>query len=222
MNSSYRDVDASLQHEAAVDGNGIAYRVAIAADSRFIASMIELSSDGIAGLEWAEESRVSPGLNALDIGERNYASEEGDFSFRNCIIAGLDKPVGMILSFPMTRQNMSADARPPPYRPDDIYAPYKYLEAEDSWYICGVAILPDYRKMGIGAQLIKLAIEQGRDRGFENTSLIAMEEKSGLIAYYQSLGFKVTRTAPIVEHPAIRARGNALLMETRPEPVSTQ
>ena len=43
-----------------------------------------------------------------------------------------------------------------------------------------------------------------------------MAEKAGLIAYYQSLGFHITRRAPIVEHPMIDARGEALLMETRP------
>ena len=103
------------------DADDIVYRPAVAADSRFIAGMIELSSDGIASLEWQEESERTPGLSALDIGARQYASAEGDYSYRNC-----------------------------------------------------------------------------------------------LIAFYESLGFVVTRRAPIVEHPGIRASGDAVLMETRP------
>ncbi len=196
--------------------NDVRYRPAVAGDSRFIASMIELSSDGIASLEWQQKSVDSPGLSALDIGSRQYAKGEGDYSYRNCVMAETDKPIGMILSFPITEDNLSIDAKPPPYSPDDIYAPYKYLEALDSWYICGVAMLPEYRKQGIGRHLILQSIERGQQRGFVNTSLVAMAEKQGLIAFYQSLGFGITRTAPIVEHPGIRASGDAVLMETRP------
>lgn len=198
------------------DADDLVYRPAVAADSRFIASMIELSSDGIASLEWQEESERTSGLSALDIGARQYASAEGDYSYRNCLIADAGAPAGMILSFSITAENLSADAKPPPYTADDIYAPYKYLEAVDSWYICGVAVVPEYRKLGIGKRLIELSIEQGAQRGFANTSLIAMAAKTTLIAFYESLGFVVTRRAPIVEHPGIRASGDAVLMETRP------
>lgn len=52
--------------------------------------------------------------------------------------------------------------------------------------------------------------------GFDNTSLVAVASKIRLIAYYESLGFRVKRRAPIVEHPQIDAHGEALLMETRP------
>ena len=48
-------------------------------------------------------------------------------------------------------------------------------------------------------------IEQGKKRGFGNTSLVAMHEKKGLISFYESLGFKITLSAPIVEHAGIRA-----------------
>ena len=194
--------------------NIVNYRPATANDSRFIAEMIMLSSDGIAGLEWSQECDEGKGQTALDIGSLNYARDEGDYSYRNCIIAEVEHPVGMILSFPVTEENCSKDAKPPPYEANDIYAPYKYLEALNSWYICGVAVTADFRKQGIGKKLIILAMEQAQAR--ENVSLIAMFEKSGLIRYYQSLGFEITRTAPIVEHPDIHAKGEAVLMETNP------
>jgi len=130
--------------------NDVGFRPAVAGDSRFIAGMIELSSDGIASLEWQQKSADAPDLSALDIGSRQYAKGKGDYSYRNCVIAETDKPVGMILSFPITEENLSVDAKPPPHSPDDIYAPYKYLESLDSGYICGVTVLPEYRKQGIG------------------------------------------------------------------------
>lgn len=191
----------------------IIYRPATSSDSRFIATMIEISSDGIASLEWQQECAEQAGQTAVDVGSEWYASDEGDYSYRNCLIAETDRPVGMILAFPITEKNLSKDAKPPPYKADDIYAPYKYLEALNSWYICGVAVIPEFRNQGIATQLINLSRELGQQQGFTNVSLIAVYEKSGLISFYESLGFKITRSAPIVEHPGIRAKGDAVLME---------
>jgi len=191
----------------------VAYRSATPNDSRFIAEMVALASDGIASLEWAEDCDKERGQTVLDIGSLNYKSDKGDYSYRNCIIAEVEEHVGMILSFPITDENSSKDAKPPPYEPDDFYAPYQYLEALNSWYICGVAVLPKFRKREIGRHLIQLSAEQAQKKGFKKVSLIAMYEKSGLIRYYQSLGFEITRSAPIVEHPQINAKGDAVLME---------
>lgn len=187
-------------------------------DSRFIAQMIALASDGIACIEWQQEADAA-GVDALDIGARNYASDEGDYSYRNCWIARnqADEPVGMVLSFAITEANRSVDAHPPPYRDDEIFAPYMYLEAVNSWYICGVAVIPGYRGRDIGRQLLHRAMEDGKRAGFTNVSLIAMAGKTHLVAYYESLGFRITRRAPVVEHPLIDAHGDALLMETRPK-----
>ena len=186
-------------------------------DSRFIAEMIALSSDGIACIEWQEEADAA-GVDPLDIGARNYASDDGDYSYRNCWIARNEsgEPVGMVLSFAITEANRSVDAHPPPYRDDEIFAPYMYLEAVDSWYICGVAVIAEYRGRDIGKRLLQRAMADGEKEGFDNVSLIVVASKARLVDYYESLGFRITRRAPIVEHPQIDAHGEALLMETAP------
>ncbi|MBV2090976.1 MAG: GNAT family N-acetyltransferase [Candidatus Thiodiazotropha sp. (ex Ctena orbiculata)] len=195
----------------------IRFRLATPEDSRFIASMIDLSSDGIATIEWQEECDEVSGKTALDVGSEWYAREQGDYSYVNCLIAEADRPVGMILSFPITQENYSEDGKPPPYAADDVFAPYKYLEALNSWYICGVAVIPEYRKQGVGKKLIEHSMDLANKRGYSNASLIAVYAKKRLIAYYQSLGFKITRKAPIVEHPGIRVTGEVVLMETHPQ-----
>ena len=64
-------------------GPGIRIEKARPDDGRFIAQMIALSSDGIARMEWREEADAA-GVDALEIGARNYASADGDYSYRNC------------------------------------------------------------------------------------------------------------------------------------------
>ena len=189
------------------------YRQATAKDSRFIAGMIDISSDGIALIEWTEAAQAAGDRTALDIGAGIYASEEGDYSYRNCCIAEVaDRRVGMLLGFPMPARDPSDVASPPPFDGTDVFAPYKYLEAPDTWYICGVALLPEYRGHGIGTGLMQMAREQARTHGYTQLSLVVFEENAAALRLYRRLGYETIKRASIVPHPLIRASGDALLM----------
>jgi ribosomal protein S18 acetylase RimI-like enzyme len=189
-----------------------AYRPANVDDGRFIAEMIEVSSDGVALIEWAEEAQKVDGRTALDVGAEIYASEDGDYSYRNCWIAEVSRrQAGMLLAFPM-RASEPADIVPPPFDGTDVFAPYKYLEAPDTWYICGVAVLHEYRGHGIGTGLMKIAREQALAHGYSQLSLVVFEENIAAVRLYKRLGYKIIDAAPVVAHPLIRYTGNALLM----------
>jgi ribosomal protein S18 acetylase RimI-like enzyme len=189
------------------------YRPAISGDSRFIAEMIDISSDGIALIEWTEAAQAAGDCTALDIGAGIYASETGDYSYRNCYIAEVaDRRVGMLLGFPMPARDPSDVVSPPPFDGTDVFAPYKYLEAPDTWYICGVALLPDYRGRGIGAELMQMARQQALQHGYKQLSLVVFEENTAAVGLYRRLGYETIQRAPIIPHPLIRASGDALLM----------
>ena len=198
--------------------DSIKYRAATRNDSRFIAEMIEISSDGLASIEWQEQAEQAAELTAIDVGAEGYSRDTGDYSFRNALIAEnrAGEAVGMVLAFPLTAHNRTQYPKPPPYGKSDLYAPYGYLEAVDSWYICGLAVLPEYRRQGIASTLLEMSMQFGREQGYQNTSLIAMLQKSLLIKFYETRGFEITRSAPIVDHPLIRVSGIAVLMETQP------
>jgi ribosomal protein S18 acetylase RimI-like enzyme len=141
-----------------------------------------------------------------------YASADGDYSYRNCWIAEVSRRrAGMLLAFPM-RARKAADIVPPPFDGTDVFAPYKYLEAPDTWYICGVAVLREYRGHGIGTGLVQIAREQALAHGYSQLSLVVFEKNTAAVRLYKRLGFEVVDVAPIVAHPLIRYDGNALLM----------
>ena len=189
------------------------YRPAQAGDSRFIAEMIDISSDGIALIEWAEAAQAAGDRSALDIGAASYASEEGDYSYRNCILAELSgRKAGMLLSFPMHARSPAEAVSPPPFNGSDVFAPYKYLEAPDTWYICGIAVTPECRGRGIGKRLMQIARELALDHGYKRLSLVVFEENTGAVRLYRNLGYEVVKRAPVVPHPLIRCSGDALLM----------
>lgn len=189
------------------------YRPALARDSRFIAEMIDVSSDGIALIEWTETAQANDNKTALDIGADNYSSNEGDYSYRNCFIAEQSGQLaGMLLSFAMNARESGDVVSAPPFDGTDVFAPYKYLEEPDSWYICGVAVTPEHRGRGIGRELMNIARMQAVKHGYDQLSLVVFEENTPAIRLYQDLGYKVIKRAPIVPHPLIRCNGEALLM----------
>ncbi|MGB7933544.1 MAG: N-acetyltransferase [Gammaproteobacteria bacterium] len=190
-----------------------AYRPAQSGDSRFIAEMIDISSDGIALIEWTEAAQTDGDRTALDIGAGIYASETGDYSYRNCCIAEVaGRRVGMLLGFPMSARDPSDIVSPPPFDGTDVFAPYKYLEAPGTWYICGIALIPDYRGRSIGTGLMHMARQQARLHGYKQLSLVVFEENTKAVRLYRRLGYETIKRAPVIPHPLIRASGDALLM----------
>ena len=189
------------------------YRPANVTDSRFIAEMIDISSDGVALLEWTEAAQAAGDRTVLDIGADMYGAGEGDYSYRNCMLAEVSgRRAGMLLSFPVHARDPAEVVQPPPFDGSDVFAPYKYLEAPETWYICGVAVLPDHRGHGIGTALMNIAGQQARDHGYDRLSLVVFGENATALRLYQHLGYQVIDRAPIVPHPLIRCSGDALLM----------
>jgi ribosomal protein S18 acetylase RimI-like enzyme len=123
-----------------------------------------------------------------------------------------DVVAGMLLTFAMPPADPLIRTAAPPFGGSDVFAPYKYLEAPGTWYICGVALYSGYRGQGIGSQLLEIARRQARERGYRQTSLVAFEQNSGAVRLYRRLGYREIARAPIVPHPLIRSTGDALLM----------
>lgn len=189
------------------------FRPATAHDGRFIAEMIATASDGVALIEWSGVAQATGDRTPLDVGAEMYASDLGDYSYRNCRIAEVsERPIGMLLSFPMPARAPGQAPAAPPFDGTDVFAPYKYLEAPDTWYVCGVAVIPEYRGSGTGTALMGLARDQARAHGYDRLSLVVFEEKAPVLRLYQRLGYETIARAPVVPHPLIRVAGDALLM----------
>ena len=188
------------------------FRIATPADARTIAELVAIASDGVAVIEWQHEAEGHPGRTALDVGERLYARDEGDYSYRNCVVAEQHGEImGMLLAYPMrARDGESAPA--PPYDGSDVFAPYKYLETPETWYICGLALIPSFRGHGLGTRLLDVARRQAREHGYDRLSLVVFEQNRGAVRLYLRERFEVFDRAPVVPHPLIPYTGDALLM----------
>jgi len=183
------------------------FRRARVEDCAKIAALYSISSDGVADYIWRKLAR--PGEDPLEVGERRYAREDSVFSYKNCVVAEHNgEVIGMLVAFPM-------ETEPDPGEPegeDPVLAPYSELERPGSYYVCGMALLPEHRGLGLGARMLGLAREEARRRGLAEMSLIVFEQNTGAKRLYERHGFREVDRRPVVPHGLIRYTGDALLM----------
>ena len=59
------------------------------------------------------------------------------------------------------------------------------------WYLDSLAVLPEFRRAGIGKMLVMDAIERGRNAGYTQCTLLAEKSSTHLVEYYTRLGFAI-------------------------------
>ena len=191
-------------------------RAARKEDCLTIANLYSLSSDGIADYIWSK--LAEPGEDILQVGKRRYEQEDSNFSYRNCQVVEIEgMVVGMLVAFSMYRaeddESLSGQEQ------DPVLLPYSKLEEYDSYYVCGVALFPEYQGRGIGKHLMALAEQQCRRAGLSKLSLIVFGQNTGAKRLYDSLGYTVVAAEAVVPHELIHYTGEAYLM-VKPLPLT--
>jgi ribosomal protein S18 acetylase RimI-like enzyme len=208
------------------------FRAATVDDCYTIAQLVRIASDGVSEYVWSTLTDEYPGLTLIEIGAKRYANEDSLFSYKNCVLAEQgDQVVGMLLTFPVADAEHDAalnEVSQPPETKEleaiasssdsttdvdvpDVLAPYS-LEAPGTWYICALALFPEFRNQGIGTQLLAIAHQQAAKRGFTELSLLCFEQNIGACRLYERQGFTVRNRQAVVPHPLIHYTGDILLM----------
>jgi len=186
--------------------NAIAIRAARKSESPAIAELFLISSDGLAAYIWSRIAEAGEPLPA--VGARRYAREGVAFSYENCLVAAEGGSIlGMAHSFPMERdENATSES-------DPVLRPYSELEDDGSLYLSGLALRPEMRGRGLGAQLMAATEARAAALGLPRVSLICFERNAGAMRFYRRLGYRELDRRPLVPHPALHyADGDAVLL----------
>lgn len=178
-------------------------RKARSADCYDIARLYRMAADGVADYVWRKIDPDNPDI--LAVGEQRYAREGVSFSYQNCdLLVEGNKVIGLLMAFPMHVD--------PDYEEDDaVLRPYAVLEEDNSLYISGVALLPEYRGNGCGTRLMQLAEDKARQLGLDKISLIVFEDNPAK-QLYERLAYREVMRQAVVDHPLILHSGYAVLM----------
>lgn len=193
------------------------FRWAQKEDCYRLAELAQMSSGGVIEYVWSLLDEAESSL--LEIGERRFAREDTTLSYRQCVVAAVDDDVaGMLVSFAEANAVTDYTALSPAAA--DVLAPYRELEAPDSYHICEMALLPQYQSQGLGTRLFEIAKGLARARGCAELSVRVFEQNIGAVRFYERLGCKEIDRRPVVPHELIRYTGDVLLM-TVPVAVGT-
>lgn len=178
-------------------------RKAQRSESYTIARLYQMAADGVADYVWRKIDPDNPDI--LEVGAQRYAREGVSFSYENCdMLVEDDTTLGMIMAFPMR-------VDPEYTETDEILRPYAILEEDNSLYISGVAVFPEYRNRRLGRRLMQFAEDKARELDLNKLSLIVFEDNPAK-RLYEALGYREVMREAVVDHPLIVHSGYAVLM----------
>ena len=178
--------------------DSVTFRAATGQDSRRIAELFSISSDGVVDYVWTTLASEYPGLEPVEIGAVRYAREEGNFSYTNCVVAEWEgEVIGQLCTYPVEE-----DPEMPDEPVDPILEPYARLEIPGTLYISSLAVFDSFRGLGLGTEMLSIARDRARRRSFDALSLLVFEQNAGAVKLYEREGFREVDRAPVVPHPS--------------------
>jgi ribosomal protein S18 acetylase RimI-like enzyme len=185
------------------------FRPARKADAAALAVLVDIAGEGMPAYMWS--TLAAPGQSVLEFGRERAARDTGGFSYRNAIVAECGDEiaaslVGYRLDDPFDLGVL--DDMPP------IVHPLVRLEAKapGSWYVNVLATFPEFRRRGIGARLLAIAEETGREEGAPSLSVIVGSWNGDAARLYAGAGYSTVASEPASLFPGCPHEGDWVLM----------
>jgi GNAT superfamily N-acetyltransferase len=182
------------------------------ADASALAVLVDIAGEGLPAHLWS--TLKVPGQSILEIGRERAAREKGGFSYRNAIVAEVRGEiaaclVGYRLDDPYDLGNLAEIP--------ELVRPLVLLEAKapGSWYVNVLATFPEFRRKGIGMQLLGIAEKRAREVGARALSVIVAGGNERAARLYRRAGFTAVAREPLVPFPGYTHEGDWILLIKR-------
>jgi len=171
------------------------FRRATIEDAPILAELVNYAGEGLPLYLWS--TLASPGETAWDVGLRRAAREDGSFSYRNAVIIEHDGScAGALIGYEIPDQ-------PEPVSDDmpAMFVPLQELEnlAPGTWYVNVLAVRPQFRKTGLGTQLLSMARRTAEALSKRGLSVIVSDANDGARRLYERCGYRERAMRPMVK-----------------------
>jgi ribosomal protein S18 acetylase RimI-like enzyme len=164
-------------------------------DADVLAELVDYAGEGLPSYLW--HKMAGPGETAQEVGRKRAARETGSFSYRNAtMIEHAGRAAGTLIGY------VIPDAPEPiPSDMPAMFVPMQELEnqAPGTWYVNVLAVLPQFRNLGLGTELLRIADENGRKLGKRGMSVIVSDANIGARRLYERLGYRETARRTMVK-----------------------
>jgi ribosomal protein S18 acetylase RimI-like enzyme len=187
--------------------DGIVFRAARPTDSYALAELSIMAGDGMYEflLEEMAPREMLAGLMA-----RTMKDDKAGFGWRHCFVADDKGLVGMINAYPAAWLREEEQSTLPPDRVR-ILNPIDQAQDWESFLINGVAVRPQYRRQGVGEQLLDWAMEQAKAGGFSRVSANVWADNLAARALFEKQSFRLQTAIEVPEHVGLSHVGGSLL-----------
>lgn len=187
----------------------LTFRPAAKSDASALAVLVDIAGEGLPAYLWS--TLKAPGQSILEVGRERAARETGGFSYRNAIVAETGGEVaaclvGYRLDDPYDLGGL--EEVPPMVRPLVLLE----SKAPGSWYVNVLATFPEFRRKGIGMELLGVAERRARGQGTPALSVIVAAENEPAARLYAAAGYEVLAATPIFAFPGCPHGGDWVMM----------
>jgi ribosomal protein S18 acetylase RimI-like enzyme len=180
-------------------------------DSRRVAELMNIAGHGLPAYVWSLSA--DEGQEPIEVGTERAAREDGNFSYRNAVVAEEGgEVVAMVLAYRLPEAGEeSLDELP------EVLRPLLELEllAPGTFYVNGLATLPGYQGRGLGSKLLNVASALAAEAGCDELSMQVFEQNENAVRLYERHGYRTVARRPAVPHPSYPYGGDVLLMTRR-------
>jgi ribosomal protein S18 acetylase RimI-like enzyme len=180
-------------------------------DVALLAEIVYFAGEGLPLYLWSK--LAGPDETAWDVGRRRAAREDGSFSYRNAtIIESNGTAAGCLIGYEIT------DAPEPiPGDMPAMFVPLQELEnlAPGTWYVNVLAVSPEYRRGGLGTELLALADEKARTLGKRGLSVIVSDANANAQRLYERCGYREVAKRKMIKD-AWKNDGQFWILMTKP------
>ena len=175
--------------------NQIRVRKADLGDVNLIANVVCMAL----GEEQAEKLRGGVGIETL---EQVVADPNTVYSYKNSLVAEVNcEPLGAIISYDGAKM---WELRGPAFdiieRNSGVRPQLEEETQAGECYLDSVAVMPNFRGMGIGSMLIQEAANRAFEAGFEKVALLVDADNPNAEKLYTRLGFKRDNPVTLLGH----------------------
>lgn len=185
-------------------------RPAIKADAAEIALLVNIAVHGNVSQGWANSKQANGTYDPLEVGRLEMLKDDTEFSWKSAYMAEVDGEVaGMLLGY------RKLDIRQPV--PPETWAPMVPIEqleaeAEGLWFISMVGVHKPWRGRGTGSALLDKADVEATRTSANGQALIVEDANLGARKLYESRGFTVRTSRPMVPFPGTPQHGTDWLL----------
>ena len=172
-------------------------RPATLQDTQALAELVNFAGEGLPLYLW--EKMAKDGEDPWSVGRARAGREEGSFSYRNTIIVEEEGAVAACLvGYSLSDEPEPVDEAKMPA----MFVPLQQLESlvSGTWYVNVLASYPQWRKRGLGTELLKHAEKLAIAADVKNgMSVIVADNNIPARRLYEKIGYRQIAARPMIK-----------------------